>query len=131
MVEVKLNPRKRDNYAFFDPESRLHLTVMNPGGVIPQVTARVQSAINTGVLILVNKDTTTPVVSKPTPEQKVQQEPIPVAVEEPTKAVEEPAPAPVVEEPVAEPNTEAQIGEPEQVQEEPVVKKGRKSKKEK
>jgi hypothetical protein len=51
MIELMLNLGKRDNYAFFDPESRLHLTAASPVGTVPQVTAAIQRGIDTNVLI--------------------------------------------------------------------------------
>lgn len=38
MIRLKLNHKKTNNYAFFCPASRLHLTVSNPLGMVEGIT---------------------------------------------------------------------------------------------
>ena len=59
-MELMLNPHKRDNYAFFDPESRLHLTASSPAGSVQQATSAIKRGINTGVLVAVENDDNKP-----------------------------------------------------------------------
>ena len=67
-MELMLNPRKRDNYAFFDPESRLHLTASSPAGSVQQATDAIKRGISTGVLVVIKNDD-----NKPAPKAEAKQ----------------------------------------------------------
>ncbi|MGH0051825.1 MAG: hypothetical protein ACQ5SW_00350 [Sphaerochaetaceae bacterium] len=43
--------RKPENYAFFDPESKLHLTLSKPVGSVPLVTKGIERGLKTGKIM--------------------------------------------------------------------------------
>lgn len=51
MVKLALNRHKFNNYAFFCPVSKLHLTVSNPVGYANEVTPAILRAIKVNTLI--------------------------------------------------------------------------------
>lgn len=51
MVRIALNIAKPNNYAFFCPISRLHLTRSNPAGTISEVTPYILRGLKSKVLI--------------------------------------------------------------------------------
>ena len=51
MVKLALNRHKFNNYAFFCPVSKLHLTVSNPVGYTNEVTPAILRAIKVNTLI--------------------------------------------------------------------------------
>lgn len=53
-IVLGLNPRKVGNYAFFCPDSRLHLTMGNPTGSVGRITSPILRGLKTKVLIDVN-----------------------------------------------------------------------------
>ena len=53
-IELKLNPSKVGNYAFFCPVTRLHLTLANPVGIANRVSPYIIKAIKSKTLIDVN-----------------------------------------------------------------------------
>ena len=54
MIKIALNVTRHNNYAFFCPVSRLHLTMSNPVGFIDVVTPAVLNGLKFGTLIDVN-----------------------------------------------------------------------------
>lgn len=51
MFNIGLNTNMRDNYAFFCPETRLHLTLTNPVGSADRVSAAIRRGLNANTLI--------------------------------------------------------------------------------
>ena len=51
MIKLALNKHKFNNYAFFCPVSRLHLTVSNPVGMTSEVTPAILKAVKSKTLI--------------------------------------------------------------------------------
>ena len=51
MVKLALNKNKFNNYAFFCPVSKLHLTISNPVGYSNEVTPTILRAIKVNTLI--------------------------------------------------------------------------------
>lgn len=51
MIRLMLNARKPYNYAFFDPKSRVHLTVTNPTGYANEVTPAIIRGLASSVII--------------------------------------------------------------------------------
>ena len=51
MIKLMLNTRKPYNYAFFCPESRLHLTVGNPVGFADRVTSAILRGLRSNAII--------------------------------------------------------------------------------
>ena len=51
MARIGLNLRIKDNYAFFCPESRLHLTRSNPVGITDRVTSSILRGLKAKTLI--------------------------------------------------------------------------------
>jgi hypothetical protein len=51
MIKLMLNRKKANNYAFFCPVSRLHLTVSNPVGTADRVTSYILRGIRTKSII--------------------------------------------------------------------------------
>ena len=52
--------RKPENYAFFDPESKLHLTLAKPVGTTSRVTAGIERALKTGKIMDMDTKKQTP-----------------------------------------------------------------------
>lgn len=100
MIELMLNLGKRDNYAFFDPESRLHLTAASPVGTVPQVTAAIQRGIDTNVLIRMDNVAKQAPVAKSAPAAPVS-EPVAQTTESVAEKDEEPVSESEEEEPVS------------------------------
>ena len=89
-VELRLNPRKPGNYAFFCPVTNLHLTLTSPVGMTNRVSPYILRGLKSKTLIDVNnvidlktgklnvnvnsKKNETPKESKP--EEVVKQEPV-------------------------------------------------------
>lgn len=117
MARFQLNPKKANNYAFFCPVSRLHLTVSNPVGSASEVTPAILRGVRSGSLIdidnAVNGSKEEQKSSEPQPQQNV-----PVQEPEPAKSskrgkkkeqqavAEEAAESPVTENPATEAPTE-------------------------
>lgn len=53
-IELRLNPSKSGNYAFFCPVTRLHLTLANPVGTTDRVSPYIIRGIKSKTLIDVN-----------------------------------------------------------------------------
>lgn len=53
-IELKLNLRKTDNYAFFCPVTKIHLTLTNPVGIADRVSPYIIRALKSKTLIDVN-----------------------------------------------------------------------------
>lgn len=53
-IELRLNPRKAGNYAFFCPVTKLHLTLTNPVGTTDRVSVYILRALKSKTLIDVN-----------------------------------------------------------------------------
>lgn len=53
-IELRLNPRKLGNYAFFCPVTKLHLTLANPVGTTDRVSVYILRALKGKTLIDVN-----------------------------------------------------------------------------
>lgn len=107
MARIGLNPVVRENYAFFCPESRLHLTRSNPIGVVDRVTSSILSGLRAKSLVDIDG-----VIDLKTGQFKN------VETETPKK---EEVKAPVKEEPKVEDKVE-EVKE----EKEPATKKGRK-----
>ena len=112
---VKLNPRKINNYAFYCPVSRLHLTrYSNPVGSVNEVTPYIERGLKSGVLIEVKEEAEVQKRRKAAKEE----------------AASEPVEEPVIEEPVEE-QTEEAVVEEEPAEEAPVEEKVEKTEKKK
>jgi hypothetical protein len=74
MIKFMLNTRKPNNYAFFCPVSRLHLTVSNPVGFASEVTPAISKALKAKTLLdvdgVVNVETGTVKAGKQAPKQE-------------------------------------------------------------
>lgn len=53
-IELRLNPRKPGNYAFFCPVTKLHLTLTNPVGTTDRVSPYIVRGVKAKTLIDVN-----------------------------------------------------------------------------
>lgn len=103
MYRIGLNARARENYAFFCPESRLHLTRSNPVGTIDRVTSSILRGLKAKTLIDV--DGTIDLDGK---KETLKVEPkVEAKVEEPKKEVK-------VEEPKVEVKEEVKTEEPKE-----------------
>lgn len=51
MIKLALNLHKFNNYAFFCPVSKLHVTVSNPVGYVNEVTAAILKALKSQTLL--------------------------------------------------------------------------------
>ena len=111
MIKLMLNTHKFNNYAFFCPVSRLHLTVSSPVGFANEVTPAISKALKAETILDVDgvinietgtveeikqanvKNTEKPAVQAPVQEVQEQKKAEPVKTEEPVKKVEEPVKA--------------------------------------
>ena len=126
MIKWMLNTHKFNNYAFFCPVSRLHLTVSSPVGFTNEVTPAILKALKAKTILDVDgvvdietgtvkaeKQATEEKSAEQAPEQnKVETKAEPVKVEEPKEAeteVEEPTKEAETE--VEEPTKEAEVEE--------------------
>lgn len=88
MIKFMLNTRKPNNYAFFCPVSRLHLTVSNPVGFASEVTPAISKALKAKTLLdvdgVVNIETGTVKAGKQAPKQEkpAEQTPAPTKSED-------------------------------------------------
>lgn len=103
MIKLMLNTQKHNNYAFFCPVSRLHLTVSNPVGYTNEVTSAISKALKNKTLIDVDGVIEAGAVEKQTTAEPVKKEEKIVEnvkeeapTEEPVKTTEE---TPVEEKP--------------------------------
>lgn len=55
MARFQLNNKKPNNYAFFCPKSRLHLTVSNPVGSVNEVTTDIIRAVKSKTLLDIDR----------------------------------------------------------------------------
>ena len=122
MIKWMLNTHKFNNYAFFCPVSRLHLTVSSPVGFTNEVTPAILKALKAKTILDVDgvvdietgtvkaeKQATEEKSAEQAPEQnKVETKAEPVKVEEPKEAETE------VEEPTKEAEVEEKITEDKQ-----------------
>ena len=99
MAKFHLNLNKQNNYAFFCPKSKLHLTVSNPAGSVSEVTPAIIRAVKSKVLIDVDG-----VVNKDNRVQTERQEP-----PKPVKQQEHPVQQQKEESPIEEQVTEKKI----------------------
>lgn len=97
MIKLMLNLQKFNNYAFFCPVSRLHLTVSSPVGFSNEVTPAILKALKAKTILDVDG-----VVNIETGTVKVE-----------NQVVSAKAPIPKVE-PVVEPKAEQPVAEPVQ-----------------
>lgn len=104
MIKFMLNMHKFNNYAFFCPVSRMHLTVSSPVGFANEVTPAILKGLKSKAILDVDGviDLETGTVKKA--QAKAQPTPEP-AKTEPEKKVEAPA-EPVAETPKEEPKEE-------------------------
>jgi len=114
MIRFALNIKKFNNYAFFCPVSRLHLTLSNPVGFADRVTPAIARALTAQTILDIDGkvDMTTVMTTKDALKEKriAKSEPIltkeiaveETPVEETPEIVEE---APVAEEAVAKKST--------------------------
>ena len=79
MIKLKLNMRKFNNYAFFCPVSRLHLTVSSPVGFVNEVTPAISKALKAETILdvdgVVDIETGTVKATQQTPEKPVEDKP--------------------------------------------------------
>jgi hypothetical protein len=107
MIKLMLNLHKFNNYAFFCPVSRLHLTVSSPVGFSNEVTPAILKALKAETVLdvdgVVDIETGTVKAGTQAPKQEKPVEKAPETKQEaPAKAEEPKVEAPKVEEPKAE-----------------------------
>lgn len=73
-MKVALNRLVPSNYAFFDPVSRLHLTLSDPVAVIDEVTKPIEVALRTKTLIQLDggEQVTNKKANKETPSEPIE-----------------------------------------------------------
>jgi hypothetical protein len=107
MIKLMLNLHKFNNYAFFCPVSRLHLTVSSPVGFSNEVTPAILKALKAETVLdvdgVIDIETGTVKAGTQAPKQEKPVEKAPETKQEaPAKAEEPKVEAPKVEEPKAE-----------------------------
>lgn len=55
-MKLALNPKKVNNYAFFCPVSRLHLTLARPVGFVNKTTPYIDNALKSKTLIQLDEE---------------------------------------------------------------------------
>ena len=120
-MKIQLNFNKPDNYAFFCPVSKVHLTRSHPVENIDEVTPYIKRGLKSKAIIDITETTGQKKDAKPEPvdESKKEEEPIPNQLE----SLESTEP-----ETVEEPKEDAPVAEQVQVEEQP-KKKGRRGSK--
>lgn len=118
-MKYLLNLRKNDNYAFFCPQSRMHLTISNPVGFADRVTPAIARALKAQTIIDITEEENK---TEPVAETKV---------EEPVEKKLEEVPIPTQQESTESKEVEAPVNEvKEEATEEPKekpAKRGRKT----
>lgn len=107
MIKLMLNLHKFNNYAFFCPVSRLHLTVSSPVGFSNEVTPAILKALKAETVLdvdgVIDIETGTVKAGTQAPKQEKPVEKAPETKQEaPAKAEEPKVEEPKVEEPKAE-----------------------------
>ena len=107
MIKLMLNLHKFNNYAFFCPVSRLHLTVSSPVGFSNEVTPAILKALKAETVLdvdgVIDIETGTVKAGTQAPKQEKPVEKAPETKQEaPVKAEEPKVEEPKVEEPKAE-----------------------------
>jgi hypothetical protein len=107
MIKLMLNLHKFNNYAFFCPVSRLHLTVSSPVGFSNEVTPAILKALKAETVLdvdgVIDIETGTVKAGTQAPKQEKPVEKAPETKQEaPAKAEEPKVEAPKVEAPKAE-----------------------------
>lgn len=115
MIKLALNTRKYNNYAFFCPVSRLHLTVSNPVGSVNEVTPAILKALKSKTLLDVDGVVNIEAGSASKKAAKPQEQPKAKEVAKapvPTPAPEQKPETPVVQEEVPATEEEKPAEEP-------------------
>ena len=55
-MKLALNLLKSNNFAFFDPQSRLHVTVSSPVGIVDGATPAIERGLRSKAIILVDDE---------------------------------------------------------------------------
>ena len=113
MFKLALNTRKFNNYAFFCPVSRLHLTVSSPVGYANEVTPAILKALKAQTVLDVDG-----VIDIETGTVKGKQ----------AKPAEEKKPAQEVKTPEPKSSEPEKVDDNKTVEEKPAAKKGKKAK---
>lgn len=104
-MKLALNLAKSDTFAFFDPQSRLHLTVSSPVGVVNGATPAIERGLKSKTLVLLDERNEVPGnddVPDKAPEDDAINEALLEVSMEPLEASQVPAEPPVPEVPVEE-----------------------------
>jgi hypothetical protein len=106
MIKFKLNPHKFNNYAFFCPVSRLHLTVSSPVGFSNEVTPAILRALKAKTILdidgVIDIETGTVKAAKETKTNEVKTVAEAPKSETPAKEVKEESAKEIAEEPKEE-----------------------------
>ena len=136
-MKYGLNASKSNNYAFWDPQSRLHLTIDNPVGYADRVTVAIRRGlVSKSIYAVVEKDgkeektfdvpVEEEVVSPQIIEEKKEEQPEPQVIQEQKEPEFKEPEVPVKEEVKKESSSDAFINEfMEEVEKKP-TKRGRK-----
>lgn len=126
-MKIQLNFNKPDNYAFFCPVSKVHLTRSHPVDFVDEVTPYIKRGLKSEAIIDVTETTgqkENNAKQEPIVESKKAQEPTP----DPLESLKSTEPETVEEQTIEEPKEETPVAEQVQVDEQP-KKKGRKGSK--
>ena len=122
-MKYLLNLRKNDNYAFFCPQSRMHLTISNPVGFADRVTPAIARALKAQTIIDITEEENE---TEPVAETKVEEPEEKKLEEAPILTQQESTESKEVEAPVEEAKEEATEEIKEEPKEKP-AKRGRKT----
>jgi hypothetical protein len=135
-MKYGLNASKSNNYAFWDPQSRLHLTIDNPVGYADRVTVAIRRGLaSKSIYAVVEKDgkeeklfdvPVEEITSSQVIEEKKEDQPEPQVIPEQKEPEFKEPEVPVKEEAKKEPSSEAFIDEFIEEAEKKPTKRGRK-----
>ena len=115
-MKLQLNFNKPDNYAFYCPVSRIHLTRSNPVAIIDEVTPYIRRGLKCKSIIEIEENNATgqnPDTEKPKKAETPKAEGIkPIEVEEPKTKPSIEEPAEVVQNEEIKPETEEKVSAP-------------------
>lgn len=88
-MKYGLNSSKSNNYAFWDPQSRLHLTIDNPVGYADRVTVAIKRGlVSKSIFAIIEKDGET--IHTFDVEEEINNTPVEEKVEEKKEVIPEP-----------------------------------------
>ena len=130
-MKLQLNFNKPNNYAFFCPVSRLHLTRTNPIGYANEVTPSIKRALKIGNILDITEDKVESKTEASSNDQTLKEEKVvqEVEVKEPIEEAKVEQQTTSTEESIEQPQAQEEVAEPEHVVKEEPSKVSKEEKK--